>query len=166
MASQKYENEEFGEKRKSVDRNEKSELEQQQQQPQIVSSSSVIHDYEMIDVPGVGNNSTASTPASSTTTVTSSTSSITPTSSCSSTTSSNLRDLENLVKQQPSGTGKTVPSSSNVVSIPNTISPTAANSTTNSSSDLRRTQHEIEDPDYVSVPRLCPGVNCPEKIVS
>lgn len=165
MASQKYENEEFGEKRKSVDRNEKSELEQQQQQPQIVSSSSVIHDYEMIDVPGVGNNSTASTPASSTTTVTSSTSSITPTSSCSSTTSSNLRDLENLVKQQPSGTGKTVPSSSNVVSIPNTISPTAANSTTNSSSDLRRTQHEIEDPDYVSVPRLCPGVNCPEKIV-
>lgn len=166
MASQKYENEEFGEKRKSVDRNEKSELEQQQQ-PQIVSSSSVIHDYEMIDIPGVGNNSTASTPASSTTTVTSSTSSITPTSSCSSTTSSNLRDLENLVKQQqPSGTGKTVPSSSNVVNNPNTISPTTANSTTNSSSDLRRTQHEIEDPDYVSVPRLCPGVNCPEKIVS
>lgn len=165
MASQKYENEEFGEKRKSVDRNEKSELEQQQQ-PQIVSSSSVIHDYEMIDIPGVGNNSTASTPASSTTTVTSSTSSITPTSSCSSTTSSNLRDLENLVKQQqPSGTGKTVPSSSNVVNNPNTISPTTANSTTNSSSDLRRTQHEIEDPDYVSVPRLCPGVNCPEKIV-
>lgn len=166
MASQKYENEEFGEKRKSVDRNEKSELEQQQQ-PQIVSSSSVIHDYEMIDIPGVGNNSTASTPASSTTTVTSSTSSITPTSSCSSTTSSNLRDLENLVKQQQprSGTGKTVPSSSNVVNNPNTISPTAANSTTNSSSDLRRTQHEIEDPDYVSVPRLCPGVNCPEKIV-
>ncbi|CAE1316795.1 BABAM [Acanthosepion pharaonis] len=121
----------------------------------------------MIDIPGVGNNSTASTPASSTTTVTSSTSSITPTSSCSSTTSSNLRDLENLVKQQQprSGTGKTVPSSSNVVNNPNTISPTAANSTTNSSSDLRRTQHEIEDPDYVSVPRLCPGVNCPEKIV-
>ena len=164
MASQKYENEEFGEKRMSA--------EQQQQ----TMSSNLIHDYEMTDMPGVGSTSTASTPASSTTTATSSsTSSITPTSSCSSAVSSssstNLRDLENLVKQQqPSGGSgcKTVSSSSssnNVVNPNNTsISPTTVNSTTNC--DLRRTQHESEDPDYVSVPRICPGVNCPEKIVS
>lgn len=179
MASQKFENEELGEKRNSA---EKSELDpQQQQSSQMVSNNVILSDFEMAEVPAVSNTNTNSTssssvPASSSTMA--STTSGTLSSIASTSTSSNLSDLDNLVKpQQPTvapatgggGSQQAIPpassSSSNVMVNNNPNSIFTSVSPTNASSDLRRTQHESGDPDSVALPRICPGVNCPEKIV-
>lgn len=123
------------------ERNEQNEM---KLQAQLVAS--VLPEYDIIELPGPS--TTVSSPSSA---MSGSCTSATSLNSSSSTSSliANLRDVDTTMKLGCRPTS----AANNLMS-------------TNFPADLRRTQYEQSDSEHVAIPKICVGVNCPEKLVS
>ncbi|XP_014774637.1 BRISC and BRCA1-A complex member 1 [Octopus bimaculoides] len=125
---------------KNSERNEQNEM---KLQAQLVAS--VLPEYDIIELPG--RSTTASSPSSAMSGSCTSATSLNSSSSASSLIA-NLREVDTTMKLGCRPTS----AASNLMS-------------TNFPADLRRTQYDQTDSEHVAIPKICAGVNCPEKLV-